>query len=112
MQCNAYVIFALEMKKSKSTIYEEKSIFTYVKITVEKDGKFYFLDIVVNWTYEVNQTIKHYLELKTALVYFSSPCENISMLWQYSQTCVQRPPLEPKNSGRCWQVGVVQRSFM
>ena len=27
----------------------------------------------------------------------------------YSQTCVQRPPLGPKNSGRCWQVVVVQR---
>ncbi len=27
----------------------------------------------------------------------------------WSQTCVQRPPLGPKNSGRCWQVVVVQR---
>ena len=31
---------------------------------------------------------------------------------KYSQTCVQRPLLGPKNSGRCWQVVVVQRSFV
>ena len=30
----------------------------------------------------------------------------------YSQTCVQRPPLATKNSGRCWQVVVIQRLFM
>jgi len=30
----------------------------------------------------------------------------------YSQACVQRPPTGPKNSGRCWQVVVVRRSFM
>ncbi len=28
---------------------------------------------------------------------------------QYSQTCVQRTPLGPKNSGSCRQVVVVQR---
>jgi len=27
----------------------------------------------------------------------------------YSQTCVQRTPSGPHNSGHCWQVGVVQR---
>ena len=31
---------------------------------------------------------------------------------EYSQTCVQRAPSGPKNSGRCWQVVVLQRSFM
>jgi len=30
----------------------------------------------------------------------------------YSQFCVQRPPLGPLNSGRFWQVVVVQRSLV
>ncbi len=28
-----------------------------------------------------------------------------------SQTCAQRLPLGPKNTGRCWQVVVAPRSF-
>jgi len=30
----------------------------------------------------------------------------------YSQTYVQRPPMGPQNNDRCWQVVVIQRSFL
>jgi len=46
MQCICNICIGDE--KSKSTIYEEKSIFTYVKITVKKEGKIFLLQIVVN----------------------------------------------------------------
>ena len=36
----------------------------------------------------------------------------MSNFMKYSQTCVQRPRMGPKNSGRCLQVVFVQRSFM
>ena len=35
----------------------------------------------------------------------------LQFLRAYSQTCVQRPPLRLRDSGRCRQVVVVQRSF-
>jgi hypothetical protein len=30
----------------------------------------------------------------------------------YSQTCVQRPPSGPQNSGRYWQMAVILKSFI
>ena len=37
--------------------------------------------------------------------------EKAHLFGMYNQTCVQRPPTGPQNSGHCRQVVVVQRSF-
>ena len=48
------------------------------------------------------QTYAHALSLSKSWPMFAKKHE-------YNQTCVQRPPLGPQNSGCCWQVVVVQR---
>ena len=55
---------------------------------------------------------KRWIPIRTISITFLSLFLSHTHTEKYSQSCVQRPPLGSKNSGHCWQVVVVKRTFM
>ncbi len=63
---------------------------------------------LIFWTLYHSQLMYFFVKVEKSIVatYLKKKSQEKKL---YSQTCVQRPPLGPQNSGRCRQAVVVQR---